>query len=212
MKKRNKVTDEFLDVLVAGGVFILELRECVVKSRDGASAFSFEALSDRTRKRRSSTVALSEEVDNDGKLKEIATRFHAATERAPLVRYLCSSEIEEALSDARTREMVASSIEELRRAARELRQNGTTESVVVLASAVERGRRHGLDRHESPRVVAHFTRCERLLVDSTSTLEILRRGIRRRNRSDMKEGIERASRIGLKCTEVEVARKKLMSL
>ena len=90
---------------------------------------------------------------------------------------------------------------------------GTSDAIVALTSAVERGRRHGLALHESPRVVAHFQRCERLLREIVSIVELLRQGLRQgltnQNRRVLKAGIEKAGKIGLSCSEVKEAKRKL---
>ena len=86
---------------------------------------------------------------------------------------------------------------------------GTSDAIVALTSAVERGRRHGLALHESPRVVAHFQRCERLLREIVSIVELLRQGLTNQNRRILKAGIEKAGKIGLSCSEVKEAKRKL---
>jgi hypothetical protein len=86
---------------------------------------------------------------------------------------------------------------------------GTSDAIVALTSAVERGRRHGLALHESPRVVAHFQRCERLLREIVGIVELLRQGLTNQNRRILKAGIEKAGKIGLSCSEVKEAKRKL---
>ena len=63
----------------------------------------------------------SKETSNNARLKELSVDFDRCTADVPLIRYLCSTEIDQALSEARSRSLVTGSIEELRRAARALR-------------------------------------------------------------------------------------------
>ena len=214
--KQRKVQDIFLQRLIRAAEIVLEVRECVERSENVASLNGMEALlSDTTfgtsKSRRSSLATTLQETTNDARLKSTATKFHVATEGAPLIRYLCSTEVDEALSNARARELVTSSIKELRRSARDVRAKGSSEAVVALASAVERGRRHGLHQHDSPRVRAHFNRCESLLSGVKSTLELLRQGVQRQNQRDMREGLEKAYKMGLSdnCVEIQAAKSGL---
>jgi hypothetical protein len=80
-----------------------------------------KALSDVRRPRRTSMQLESKETSNNDRLKELSTDFDRCTADVPLIRYLCSTEIDQALSEARSRTLVTGSIEELRRAARVLR-------------------------------------------------------------------------------------------
>jgi len=219
--KQKKVSDIFLTNLMYASEILLKVRECVEQSEITAASMNYDSLfqsqttlTKSSKPRRSSIAMETDEFNNDIQLKKISTVFYQKMQRSKnqLILYLCSPEIDEALSNARARELVTSSVVALRQAARDVRARGTSDAIVALASAVERGKRHGLDLHSSPRVQAYFARDNRLLVEVTSVLNVLRNGIQQSSQKKMKDGIERAERIGLSdtCVEVQTAKSLIM--
>ena len=215
------MSDIFLTNLMYASEILLKVRECVEQSEITAASMNYDSLflsqttlTKSSKPRRSSIAMETDEFNNDIQLKKISTVFYQKMQRSKnqLILYLCSPEIDEALSNARARELVTSSVVALRQAARDVRARGTSDAIVALASAVERGRRHGLDLHSSPRVQAYFARDNRLLVEVTSVLNVLRNGIQQSSQKKMKDGIERAERIGLSdtCVEVQTAKSLIM--
>lgn len=231
--KQNSTSevDPFLHRLIEVSHVMLALRNCVTQA--SGVDFGVEGSQQRRYKAGSSRVEAehSSASRNDLEIESLAAKFVELVANCPLIGYLCSNEVEEAVSAVRERRSIALAVEHLRNASRAIRsdygyehkllnfgedrkdratgikmERGGGEALVALQAAVSRARRMRLDIHRNPRVVAHFTRSAHLLSEVTAVMDALRRGIKRQDQRELRLALQKAQRLGFVCVEVHAAR------